>query len=71
MLRRDEEVAIAEAPRKADLWPAEVVSLRGWPQSSPNSMSRRSSAGAATVPAKFADEVRLEVTTREKSISIH
>ena len=59
-------------PSKADRWPAEVVSLLRWPPSCPTSTSRRSGGGAAErVPATFADEVRLEVSTRGKSISIH
>ena len=74
-LRRDEKAAIAEAPRmpsKVGPWPAEVVSLLGWPSSSPSSTSRRSSGGAVTASLpNFADEVRLEVTTRGKSVSIH
>ena len=35
-------------PRKQAAWPAEVVSLLGWPPSSPSSTSRRSGGGAAT-----------------------
>ena len=51
-LRRNEKAAIAEAADdapKAGPWPAEVVSLLGWPSSSPSSTSRRSGGGAATV----------------------
>jgi hypothetical protein len=48
--RRNEKAAIAEGPAEASgssrPLAAEVVSLLGWPSSSPNSMSTRSGGGA-------------------------
>ena len=73
LLRRN-EAALAEArgPRGA-AWPAELIASGSGRSVRPPELDvekvRRFCA--ARIPAKFADEVRLEVTTRGKNVSIH